>query len=288
MPSYNGTDDGTDERLADEQPVVVITGATGGLGAAIATACAERGFRLGLVARTRPALEHLAATLPTRPGSPVTPVCADVSDTAAAATAIQRIQADFGRIDVLIDNAGVEGPIGPTWEIPVEQWWDAVRINTLSTVATAHAAIPLMIRHGGGRIISISSAAGRHRWPTLSSYSVAKAAGIAFIENIASEARHHGVLAFSLHPGIVTTGLTTSALNEIDSADPWRRRRARWIREQIEAGQAVPLPRVIAAVLELATGPAAALSGRYLTVEDIDSMTSRKRMRVADSAAGLG
>ncbi|MCC3774801.1 SDR family oxidoreductase [Streptomyces sp. UNOB3_S3] len=265
MPPY----DGTHERVADGPPVVVITGATGGLGAAIATACAERGFRLALVARTRPALERLAASLPVRPGSAVAPVCADVSDMAAAAAAMRRIHSDFGRVDVLVDNAGVEGPIGLTWEIPVEQWWEAVRVNTLSTFATVHAVLPLMVRQGGGRVISISSAAGRHRWPTLSSYSVAKAAGITFIENIASEARPHNVLAFSLHPGLVATGLTTSALSEIDSADPWRRRRARWIHAEIEAGRSVPLPRAVGAVLELATGPAAALSGRYLTVEDV-------------------
>ncbi|MEU1821500.1 SDR family NAD(P)-dependent oxidoreductase [Streptomyces abikoensis] len=263
------TSDGTGGRVAGDPPVVVITGATGGLGAAIATACAERGFPLALVARTRPALERLAAALPTRPGVPVTPVCADVSDMAAAADAMRRIHAELGRIDVLVDNAGVEGPIGLTWEIPVEQWWEAVRVNTLSTIATVHAVLPLMIGQGGGRVISISSAAGRHRWPTLSSYSVAKAAGITFIENIASEARPHDVLAFSLHPGIVATGLTLSALDEIDSADPWRRRRARWIREQIEAGRSVPLPRAVDALLGLATGPAAALSGRYLTVEDV-------------------
>ncbi|MFE5869969.1 SDR family NAD(P)-dependent oxidoreductase [Streptomyces roseifaciens] len=271
MSSHDGTHESHEshECVAGDPPVVVITGATGGLGAAIATACAERGFRLALVARTRSALEHLAAALPAQPGSTVMTVCADVSDMAAAAVAVQKIYADFGRIDVLIDNAGVEGPIGLTWEIPVEQWWEAVRVNTLSTVATVHAAIPLMARHGGGRVISISSAAGRHRWPTLSSYSVAKAAGITFIENIASEARPYGVLAFSLHPGIVATGLTTSALDETDSTDPWRRRRALWLREQIEAGRAVPLPRAVTAVLELATGPAADLSGRYLTVEDV-------------------
>ncbi|MFE0045514.1 SDR family NAD(P)-dependent oxidoreductase [Streptomyces albireticuli] len=268
MSSHDGTR-ASHERVAGDPPVAVITGATGGLGAAIATACAERGFRPALVARTRSALERLAAALPAQPGSPVTTVCADVSDMTAAAVAMQKIYADCGRIDVLIDNAGVEGPIGLTWEIPVEQWWEAVRVNTLSTVATVHAAIPLMARHGGGRVISISSAAGRHRWPTLSSYSVAKAAGITFIENIASEARPYGVLAFSLHPGIVATGLTTSALDETDSADPWRRRRALWLREEIEAGRAVPLPRAVSAVLELATGPAAELSGRYLTVEDV-------------------
>lgn len=170
---------------------------------------------------------------------------------------------------MLIDNAGVEGPIGPFWDLPLDDWWETVRVNVMSGAAAAHAVLPFMIGQGGGRVVSISSAAGRSRWPTLSAYSVSKAAGITLMENIAHEARDHGVSTFSLHPGIVPIGLTTAAVTDDAPATPWHARRRDWLLRQLGEGRGTPVERAVRAVTALAAGTADHLSGRYLTVDDV-------------------
>ncbi|TDC67672.1 SDR family NAD(P)-dependent oxidoreductase [Streptomyces hainanensis] len=249
-------------------PVVLVTGATGGLGAAIATALAADGARLVLTARTERAVADLAQELRAA-GSEVLPLPADITDPSAAGAVARRAVEEFGRIDVLIDNAGVEGPVGPFWEVGLDDWWEAMRVNVMSTAAAAHAVLPFMVGRGGGRIVSISSRAGQHRWPTLSAYSVSKAAGIKCMENIAHEAREHGVSTFSLHPGIVPIGLTTAALTDDAPATPWHARRRDWLVRQLSEGRGTPVERTVRAVASLAAGTADHLSGRYLTVDDV-------------------
>jgi NAD(P)-dependent dehydrogenase (short-subunit alcohol dehydrogenase family) len=251
-----------------DRPVVLLTGATGGLGAAIAPALAAAGARLALTARTAQAVSGLAEELRAA-GSEALPLPADITDSSAAVAVARRTVDAFGRIDVLIDNAGVEGPVGPFWEVGLDDWWDSVRVNVMSTAAAAHAVLPFMVGQGRGRIVSISSMAGQHRWPTLSAYSVAKAAGIKCMENIAYEARRHGVSTFSLHPGIVPIGLTTTALADDAPATPYHARRRDWLLRQLGEGRGTPVERTVRAVAALAAGDADHLSGRYLTVDDV-------------------
>lgn len=263
-----------------DRPVVLLTGATGGLGRTIATALAADGMRLALTARTAHAVAELAAELRAADAAAL-PLPADITDPSAAHDVARQVLDAFGRIDVLIDNAGVEGPVGPFWEAGLDEWWEAVRVNTMSTAAAAHAVLPSMVRQRGGRIVSISSAAGRHRWPTLSAYSVSKAAGIKCMENIAYEAREHGISTFSLHPGIVSTGLTTAAVTDPAPATPWHTRRRDWLLRQLSEGRGTPVERTVEAVTALATGAADHLSGRYLTVEDVLGAAGGREPQVA-------
>jgi 3-oxoacyl-[acyl-carrier protein] reductase len=249
-----------------DRPVVLVTGATGGLGAASAPALAADGAHLALTARTPQAVSDLAEELRAA-GSEVLPLPADITDPSAAGAVARRTVDAFGRIDVLIDNAGVEGPVGPFWEVGLDDRWESVRVNVMSTAAAAHAVLPFMVGQGSGRIISIM--AGQHRWPTLSAYSVSKAAGIKCMENIAYEARQHGVSAFSLHPGIVPIGLTTRAVTDDAPATPWHARRRDWLLKQLVEGRGTPVERTVQAVAALAAGLSDHLSGRYLTVDDV-------------------
>ncbi|WP_066955537.1 SDR family NAD(P)-dependent oxidoreductase, partial [Streptomyces lushanensis] len=224
-------------------PVVLLTGATGGLGTALAQTLAARGTRLGITARTPDTLHALAHRLAST-GAEVVPLACDAADPVGTTAATEQLVAAYGRIDALIANAGVEGPVGPTWELPLDDWWSAVRTNILATTATAHTVLPHMVRQRSGRIVSISSAAGHHRWPTLSAYSVSKAAAIKYIENIAHEAREHNIQAFSLHPGLLPTGLSTTALTA-PPATPWHARRSTWVRNQLADGHGTPVHRAV-------------------------------------------
>ncbi|MFI5808829.1 SDR family NAD(P)-dependent oxidoreductase [Streptomyces sp. NPDC051561] len=263
--SRPGKDDITPARAPS--PVVLLTGATGGLGTAVAAQLARQGCRVGLCARNASALDGLAQELE-EAGAQVLPLPADATSPQDAAAAVERLVKHFGRIDCLIDNAGVEGPVGPSWEVPLDAWWQTMHTNVMSTVATVHAVMACFVRQHSGRIISISSEAGRHRWPSLSAYSVSKAAGIKFIENLSHEARAHGVTALSVHPGIVTAGLTTTALHE-QPPSVWHARRTQWLQEQLDQGKGVEAERAARAVVAVALGAADHRSGQFLTLDDI-------------------
>jgi 3-oxoacyl-[acyl-carrier protein] reductase len=265
-----------------DRPVVLLTGATGGLGTAIATTLAAQGARLVLTARTAQAVENLAEEVRAL-GSEALALPADITDPPAASAVARRAVDAFGRIDALIDNAGMEGPVGPFWDVGLDEWWETVRVNVMSTAAATHAVLPFMIGHGGGRVVSVSSEAGRGRWPTLSAYSVSKAAGIKCVENIAHEAREHGIRAFSLHPGIVPIGLTTAAIADDTPATPWHARRRDWLLRQLSEGRGTPVERAVEAVAALVAGSADHLSGQYLTVDDV--LGAPESERSADMAS---
>jgi NAD(P)-dependent dehydrogenase (short-subunit alcohol dehydrogenase family) len=125
-----------------------------------------------------------------------------------------------------------------------------------------------MLERRRGRIVNIVSHAGVHRWPTCSAYAVSKAAVVKFTENLAVEAKRHGVTVFACDPGIVTIGLTDQAMTMDAPPESPAGRAAAWIRQQVADGRAVPPELGAQLVVSLAAGRADALTGRCLTVHD--------------------
>ncbi|WP_200301211.1 SDR family oxidoreductase [Streptomyces adelaidensis] len=245
---------------------VMVTGAAGGLGRAIAEAVHAAGARLVLTTRDADSLPRAAAGLDR--GPEVVTAVADVTDDAELTKAVELATERLGGIDVLVNNAGVPGPAGPAWENDPAEWWHAMEVNLGGALAACRAVLPGMIERGRGRVVTISSHAGHTRWPHVSAYSVSKAAANKLTENIAIELLPHGITAFSYHPGIVDVGLGSSATATRRSDNPWDRRIETWLDTQREAGRYTPLPEAIANLLRLVRGEADALTGRYLTHED--------------------
>jgi len=158
--------------------------------------------------------------------------------------------------------------MGPSWEVDPGEWWRTLEINLRGCFLCARAVLPGMVARRRGRIINLASNAGVFRWPTVSAYSVSKAAVIKFTENLAVETRRHGIAVFALHPGIVTIGLTEQALTADDHDRAPSGRATAWLRKEVAEGRAVPPERAAELILFLASGRADALSGRYLTVDD--------------------
>ena len=183
--------------------VAVVTGASKGIGRAIALELADAGADLVVNARGEAALAAVAAEIRGR-GRQAEPVVADVATPAGTAEIVARTRARFGRVDVLVNNAGKGAP-KRLLDLTDEDWAAAFALNLMSAVRLSLACVPLMRVQGGGRIINISSRVGRQPDPYFAPYGAAKAALINFTKNLANAFSKDGILSNCVVPGLVRT-----------------------------------------------------------------------------------
>lgn len=255
--------------------VALVSGGGRGLGRLLSTTLAERGAAVGLIARSACELASTVEEI-TGAGGLAAAAMADVTDEAASAAAVESVRQRLGPIDVLLNNAGISGPIGPLWQIDAGQWWRTIEVNLGGAFALTRLVLPDMIANGRGRIINITSHAGAYRWPLVSGYVASKAALIKLTETLAAETRRHGVTVFSVHPGLLPIGLGDAALASTASPDTPQGRVYGWIRGQIDSGRGSDPDLAARLILELAAGKGDRLSGRHLTVaDDLDTLLGR-------------
>jgi len=183
--------------------VALVTGASKGIGRAIALELAEAGADLVINARGSAALDAVAAEIRAR-GRDVEAVLADVATEAGVRLVVERAVAHFGRIDVLVNNAGKGSP-KRLLDLTEEDWHASFELNFMSAVRLSLACVPLMRARGGGRIVNISSRVGRQPDPYFAPYAAAKAALINFTKSLANAFSKDGVLANCVVPGLVRT-----------------------------------------------------------------------------------
>jgi NADP-dependent 3-hydroxy acid dehydrogenase YdfG len=202
-----------------EGTVALITGASSGIGEATAETLAHHGAAVALAARRLDRLDDLAAKL-RADGASVLPIQADVTDRDEAFGAVERVVAELGRLDTVINNAGVM-LLGPVEHAPVEEWERMVHVNVLGLLYCAKAALPHLLKAADGEprgvadLVNISSVAGRV--PRLGSgvYNATKHAVGAFSESLRQEVTGRHVRVSLVEPGAVTTELTTHNRPEI-------------------------------------------------------------------------
>jgi clavulanate-9-aldehyde reductase len=139
--------------------VVAVTGASSGIGEATALACARAGAAVSLGARRGERIEALARRIEDEGGRSLA-VTADVGEEEQARAFVQRTGAELGRLDVLVNNAGVM-LLGPIENAPTEEWRRMIHANVFGVLYCTHAALPLMRAQGSGHIVNVSSVAGR-------------------------------------------------------------------------------------------------------------------------------
>lgn len=191
---------------------VLVTGASRGIGEAIARAFAARGCTLGLVARRSGPLEELAAELP---GSDHSALEGDVADPDSIAGAVER----FGNVDVLVANAGLTH-YRPFAELPLEDAREMNDVNWLGTIHTVKAALPRMIERRRGHIVVVSSGGGVRGFPHAAVYNGTKAAQRGFAEALRHELHGSGVSVTTVYPGEIDTSLHD---HELDHMPDWYR-----------------------------------------------------------------
>jgi NADP-dependent 3-hydroxy acid dehydrogenase YdfG len=202
-----------------EGTVALVTGASSGIGAATATALAERGAAVALAARRGDRLEALAADIQGQGGTALVLEC-DVTDEGQVTAAVERTVAELGRLDTLINNAGVM-LLGPVAGAPLTEWQRMVDLNVSGLLYCAHAALPHLISaaEGGPRqvadMVNISSVAGRAARSGNGVYSLTKFGVGAFSESLRQEMAKRYVRVSLVEPGATATELATHNRPEI-------------------------------------------------------------------------
>ena len=189
--------------------VTIVTGASGGVGRATALALAERHANVVLVARNQEALERVAIEA-REAGGEAEIVAADIREEATAATAVERALAVYGRVDTLINNAGVEGG-GPVESLPLDTWRACLETNLTAAFLFSRAVLPAMKRQGGGHIVMISSGAGKQGYGNMSAYCASKFGLIGFAQSLAHEVGEDHIKVCTLVPGSIVTGFSGHA-----------------------------------------------------------------------------
>lgn len=177
----------------------------------------------------------------------------DVSDPGVAQEAVAAALDAFGRVDLLVNNAGSSGRPGETWGCDPEEWWRTVTVNLRGPMLMTAAVVPHMLAAGGGRIVNINSLVGTRPAAGHSAYSVSKAGLARLTDVLAAELADTPVRVFDLSPGLVHTAMT-DALHEVFADVP----EEEW----------TPMSKVVTALLAVASGRYDDLAGRFLHAED--------------------
>ena len=230
--------------------VFFLTGSSRGLGREIAEAVLAAGHRLVATARQPASLSDLAE----RYGDRILPVALDVTDVAAAQAAVAAGVAAFGRIDVVVNNAGYAN-LAAIEDITPEDFREQLDANLLGVVNVTKAALPVLRAQGGGRIIQVSSIGGRLASPGLSAYQTAKWAVGGFSEVLARETAPLGIKVTVLEPGGMQTDWAGSSMRVPPISQPYQQTVGVMARahEDIGSGSALGDPAKVAqVVLEVA------------------------------------
>lgn len=196
--------------------VVVITGASSGIGHALARAMAREGARVGLTARRGDLLAELADTI-TREGGLATYAPADVADRLATVTAIRELAARLGPVDLLVANAGVGTPSLLEPLMNVDDLERMFRVNVFGIFYAFEAVLPEMLKRGRGHLAAVSSLAAYKGLPGESGYSSSKAAVNNYCEGLRIQLRGRGIHLTTICPGFIKTPMT--AVNQFKM--PW-------------------------------------------------------------------
>lgn len=186
------------ESESQSQPVAVVTGASRGIGAFLAAAFERAGYVVERSSRSGGGAEGVEVR------------CLDVTDARAVQDYVTDVVARRGRIDVLVNNAGVIDAEVPLWEADVEQWWRTVEVDVRGPFLLSHAVVPHMLRAGSGRVVNLNSGAGVRSSAVATAYYVAKT-GLGRITGALHLGGYDdGLRAFDLAPGVVQTDMTES------------------------------------------------------------------------------
>jgi short-subunit dehydrogenase len=202
--------------------VVMITGASSGIGRGLAVEIAGRGANVGLVARRADVIDEVVREIEAAGGKAVA-LPADVQSEDSMRAAAEKLGASLGRVDVLIANAGI-GPTRDAADFSAEEVSDVITVNVIGASNSVAAVIPEMVARGSGQLVAISSLAAYRGLPRSAAYCASKAAVSAFFESLRLDLEPRGIDVTIIHPGFIKTPLTAGResqmpfLMELDDA----------------------------------------------------------------------
>ncbi len=189
--------------------VAVVTGAGGGIGAAVCGKLARLGAGVVVVDLDRTAAEQVAQSLEASGGKAAVLV-GDVCDPALGPRALALAKEHFGRLDILVNNAGMGSAMLPLWEVELAAWRRDLDVNLTSQFLMCRAVVPHMVQAGYGRILNVASAAGMEGHPLSGAYAAAKAGVIAMTKTLGKELAKKGVVVNAIAPALIESRMLSS------------------------------------------------------------------------------
>jgi NAD(P)-dependent dehydrogenase (short-subunit alcohol dehydrogenase family) len=247
-----------------ENRCAIVTGASQGLGFEIARQYIEAGAHILVCARSADSLDaaHRRLLGFAGPGQSVLAQVADISNAQDVGALVGRALQEFGRLEVLVNNAGVATPAGAVEDVDWHVWLRALEINLLGAVLLSRAVLPHFKRAGHGKIIQLSGGGATSPLPMLSAYATSKAAVVRFMETLAEETRSHRIDVNCIAPGALNTRL----LDQFIAAGPEQigaEFHARAVRQKEQGG--APLGQGAALAVFLGSAASDGITGKLIS-----------------------
>lgn len=241
--------------------VAIITGGSMGVGKIIATAFARESAAVMLMARNKPELEATRREL-AGITTKVAMYSGDVTKEEEVKELVRRTLAEFGTIDILVNSAGILGPLGIITDITSEDWVRTININLIGTFLCIKAVLPTMIKNRRGKIITFGGGGSDTPRPRFSAYSASKTAVIRLTETIAAEVKEYNIDVNAIAPGPVDTRMLSQRLASLDIIG--KEEAANALRHQ--AGGCTPPEKVMEIAVFLASAKSDGLSGKEISL----------------------
>jgi 3-oxoacyl-[acyl-carrier protein] reductase len=246
--------------------VAIVTGAGRGIGRAVAGLLASEGATVALIARTDEQLQEAAAEIRTAGGT-ATPMAADVASPDGVAEIAGRIERELdGPCEILVNAAGITGPVDELADVDPEEWLGVVDINLNGAFLMCRAVLPAMRARRSGRIVNVTSGLARRVQPGLGPYSIAKAGLAQMSQVMDAESREHGVRVFAIEPGVVRTDMNEFLTSQ--ATDGVRGSVVQMLRNLERDPGVVPVQESARLICLAATGGADDLAGEPCSIYD--------------------
>lgn len=197
--------------------VALVTGAGRGVGRATALELARRGADIAVIARSALEIEETASAVRDH-GRRAFAFPVDLGDLGATSGVVPAVEGALGPVAILVNNAGVVGPFGASWELDPSAWAQAQRVNLIAPFLLTRAVLPGMIGAGWGRVVNVSSGAAQNPLPRFGAYSSSKAGLDMLTRQLAAELADTGVAVTTIYPGVVDTAMQAHIRSQADEA----------------------------------------------------------------------
>jgi 3-oxoacyl-[acyl-carrier protein] reductase len=258
------------------QRVAIVTGGGRGIGQAIALALAKEGADVVVVSRTPAEIEATVAEIRAQKRRALA-ITADVSNPQDVTAMVEQVIREFGTVHILVNNAGIQGPIGPLVENDANAWIRTVMINLIGTFLCCRAVLPRMIQQRRGKIINLSGGGATGPRPNFSAYAASKAAVVRLTETLAEEVKPYNIQVNAIAPGPAATRMQDEVIAAGDIAGEQALAEARRV---LERG-GTPLELAAALAVFLASDASDGLTGKLIAAP-YDDWQSWDAARIAE------
>jgi 3-oxoacyl-[acyl-carrier protein] reductase len=240
--------------------VAIVTGAGKGIGKAVTLAFAREGAHVVVVSRTFLEVREVASQI-SMMGRRALPLKVDVSKRSDVHKMVNSTITRFGRIDVLVNNAGVLGPVGPLVKNDVDDWINTIEVNLIGTFLCCREVLPTMMKQRSGKIINFSGGGATSPRPRFSAYASSKTAVVRLTETLAEEVRDFNIQVNAIAPGAVDTRMHNHVLAAGEAAGE----KAMEESQKVKATGGTPLKLPVELAIFLASDASDRLTGKLLS-----------------------